>query len=330
MRLVNALKRTPPALTLLLLAPVLGELVSAHQTPLEFINPVNFLILSLPYGCGALLCRELIVRRKKGLLALLLLGIAYSIYEEGIVVHSFFNPNWEELGTLSVYGYHAGVNWTWSELMVHFHTFISIGASIMLAGIIYPEQRGESWLAGRGIAVCGIGLLAWIPLGFFMTDYFPPAGWYASSWVVFALLVLAAYLLPALPLPSLKRRVPTPWLFFLLGLVNMTVFFLAVFLTPDAGYPPLAVTAALLLALDVITVWLLQRWSGNGYNWDDRHRLALVAGFLGFFVFFCFAKDFETFSGTSIIGLATIVGLLALTRSVVRRDASTRTAPDRA
>jgi hypothetical protein len=100
MKLLKTLKRTPPWLTLLLLAPILGELLSAHQSPLEFFNPGNFLILSLPYGFGAILCRELVVRWKKGLLGLLLLGIAYSIYEEGIVVHSFFNPNWGELGAL--------------------------------------------------------------------------------------------------------------------------------------------------------------------------------------------------------------------------------------
>lgn len=43
-RITDAIKRTPPGLTLLLLAPVLGELVSVHQTPLEFVNPLNFII----------------------------------------------------------------------------------------------------------------------------------------------------------------------------------------------------------------------------------------------------------------------------------------------
>jgi len=92
-KLTNAIKRTPPWLTLLLLAPVLGELVSVHQTPLEFINPLNFIILSLPYGFGALICRELVVRWKKGWLSLLLLGVAYGVYEEAIVVYSVFDPN---------------------------------------------------------------------------------------------------------------------------------------------------------------------------------------------------------------------------------------------
>ncbi len=319
MKLLKTLKRTPPWLTLLLLAPILGELLSAHQSPLEFFNPGNFLILSLPYGFGAILCRELVVRWKKGLLGLLLLGIAYGIYEEGIVVHSFFNPNWGELGALARYGYFAGINWTWSECMVHFHTFISIGASVMIAEMIYPARRDKSWVNGKGMVICAVAFLAWIPLGFMMTDYFPPLGLYVLSWVVFIALIAAVYFFLALPVPHAKRKVPNPLFFFLLGAVNMAVFFLAVFSTPDWSRPPLAVTAIFLIVLDSVTLWLIQHWSGNGYTWDNRHRLALVAGFLTFFVYFCFAKDFQSFKGTSIIGLAAIAGIWMLARSVVQR-----------
>lgn len=99
----------------------------------------------------------------------------------------------------------------------------------------------------------------------------------------------------------------------------MAVFFLAVFSTPDWSRPPLAVTAIFLIVLDSVTLWLIQHWSGNGYTWDNRHRLALVAGFLTFFVYFCFAKDFQSFKGTSIIGLAAIAGIWMLARSVVQR-----------
>jgi hypothetical protein len=320
MKLINLIKRTPPALALILLAPVLGELVSAHQTPWEFINPVNFLVLSLPYGFGAVLCREFIVRRKKGLVALLLLGVAYGIYEEGIVVHSFFNPAWDELGALARYGYHGGVNWTWSELMVHFHLFISIGASIMLAEVIYTDQRGKSWLDTKALIICAVGLAAWVPLGFFMTDYFPPAGWYAASWAVFLLLLAAAWFLPVLPPSSLTKKPPHPLFFFLLGMLNMTVYFVAVYLTADAGAPPWPATVILLPMFDIVALWLVYCWSGRGYIWNDRHRLALVAGLLAFFIYFCFDKDVERFSGLSIIGTASIAVLWMLWRIVKRRS----------
>jgi hypothetical protein len=104
------------------------------------------------------------------------------------------------------------------------------------------------------------------------------------------------------------------------ALLNMSVFFLTVFFTSEAGFPPLAVTIIFLLVLDAITLWLIQRWSGNGYAWNARHRLALIAGFLGFFVFFCFAKDFETWRGISITGLAAILEIWTLWRSETQRE----------
>ena len=155
----NSIKWMLPGLTLLLLAPVLGELVSAHQSPLEFINPLNFLILSLPYGFGALICRELVVRWKKGWLSLLLLGVAYGIYEEALVVYSIFDPNWTELGNLARYGFFAGVNWTWGLLTVHFHALISIAASVVLSELLFPERRGEPWLGRKALIGCFAGLL---------------------------------------------------------------------------------------------------------------------------------------------------------------------------
>jgi 3-methyladenine DNA glycosylase AlkD len=60
------MKRLPPGLTLFLLAPVLAELLSGHQPPPEFVNPLSWAITSLPYGCAAVICRELVARWGKG------------------------------------------------------------------------------------------------------------------------------------------------------------------------------------------------------------------------------------------------------------------------
>lgn len=323
-RITNAIKRTPPGLTLLLLAPVLGELVSVHQTPLEFVNPLNFIILSLPYGFGALICRELVVRWKKGRISLLLLGVAYGLYEEAIVVYSVFDPNWAELGSLAHYGFFAGVNWTWGALTVHFHTLISIGASVVLTEILYPERQHQRWLGNKALASCFAGILLWVPImGLIMIldmgRPFPPLGWYCLSWLAVLMLGWAAYHLPSQPILAVKRTVPRLIYFFLLGLVNMFAFFLTVFLTPEFRVIPLWATMLWLLMLDVGTAWVVYHWSGNGYSWDDRHRLALIAGLLGFFVYFSFDKDLKHWTGTSLVGLATVIGLWQLWRSVGRR-----------
>lgn len=316
----NRVKRIAPGLTLFLLAPILAELVSGHQTPLEFFNPLSLVVLSLPYGCGALICRELVVRQRKGWLSLLLLAIAFGVYVEGIVVRSIFNPNWAELGALALYNHVAGVNWTYALLLIHFHLLISIGASVTLAEILYPQRRHQRWISNRALIGCSVCIALWIPQGLVMTSYRPLEGLYVLSWLAVLTLIRAAHRVPAQPLPPIERAVPRPRRFFLAGLLNMSAFFLIVFLTPEYHWPPLLVTVLMLLALDGVTLWLILHWSGNGSAWDDRHRLALVAGLLTFFICFGILQDLEEWRGASIVGVITVVALWRLGHRVGSRS----------
>jgi len=49
---------------------------------------------------------------------LFVLGAAYGVLEEGLMVKSFFDPNWMDLGVLGSYGLWMGVNWVWAEWLV--------------------------------------------------------------------------------------------------------------------------------------------------------------------------------------------------------------------
>ncbi len=311
--------RISPGLVLFLLAPTLAELLSGHQPPLEFFNPLSLIISSLPYGCGALICRELVVRWHKGRFSLLLLGMAYGIFEEGIVVRSLFNPNWGELGHLAEYTHVAGVTWTYAELLIHFHALVSITASVVLAEILYPDKRHQSWISTRALMGCFAALLLWILAGFLMTSYIPPLELYMIAWLTIFTLIWAARYKPAHPLQPRKVAVPRPLWFWLLGALNMSIFFFTVFLTAQYNVPPFFVTALFLLCLDSVTLWLVLRWSGNGFSWDDRHRLALIAGGLSFFIYACFDHDIQKWEGLSIVGIIAIIALCQLYHRVATR-----------
>jgi hypothetical protein len=47
-----------PSLTLLVVAPVFGEVLSTATAPLDILLPWNLALVVGMYGCGALLCRE--------------------------------------------------------------------------------------------------------------------------------------------------------------------------------------------------------------------------------------------------------------------------------
>jgi hypothetical protein len=316
------LKKIPPWLTLLVISPLLGEIISGHQPPLELCNPLSVLLLMLPYGFGALICRELVRRWQKGWLSLILLAVAYGVYEEAVVVRSFFDPNWVELNILKPY-HVLGVNWTYAEMLVHFHVLVSIGASIFLAEMLHPDRREARWLGNRGLTACIAGLALWFPAGWLMTQYIPPWPGYLLSGAAIAGLLLAARCVPAdIPAP-VKKNPPRPVFFLLLGLANMTLFFGSVYVLPERWNPPLLFSVIGLALLDAFTLWLLLRWSGNGGAWDDRHRLAWVAGGLGFFILFNFAGDAEAFAGRSCVSVIAALGLIVLGIWIRRRSHAT-------
>jgi len=254
---------------------------------------------------------------------MIILGLAYGIYEEALVVYSVFDPLWEELGALSHYGRFIGINWTWAAMTFQFHTLISICSSIIITELLYPSRRNQPWLRKKYFYLCLSGLIAWIPvMGFIMITYsgraFPPIGLYCISLIAVTLLVWIAYRLPKHLFPIVVRSVPNPILFFLIGLINMSVFFVSVYLTAEYNFPPLICTMMFLIVLEAITLLAINYCSGNGYCWDDRHVLALISGFLGFFIYFCFNKDVEHWTGRSIVGIIAIVGLGLLFRLVNR------------
>ena len=317
-------------LALLFLAPVLGELVSGHQGPAEFFNPISFAVTALPYGCGALLCREFTRRWRKGWLGLLLLAVAYGLYEEGVVSRALFDPGWYELEAIGRYTHVVGINWTYGFMLIHFHAAISVLSSVMLAEILFPERRHEPWLTNGQAALCGLVLALWPPvLAWLARADHPlhrpaPALWALTTLVLVALVATARWA-PDRPLPIVNREVPHPWRFLVLGAVNMTVVMVTVFALPEQGLqPPLFVLVAFLLGFDGLTLWLLLRWSGNTRGWDDRHRLALAAGLLTFFVLFGVLADLERFEGKSLVGLAATFALWQLRRRVADRGSAVK------
>ena len=307
------LKRLPPAVVLLFLAPIFGELVSGHQTPLEFINPLSFLITALPYGFGAIICRELKIRWGKGWLSLVLLGIAFGIYEEAIVARSFFDPAWAELGALREYSFWQGVTWLWAEVLIHFHLTISILSSVVLTEIIYFNRRNERWVGHWGLAACFIGLGLWFPVLMVLNPFMPPLVAFTLSWVAIAGLVYAAWRIPAQVFRAQKAVFMPPIGYGVVTAINMSLVFTAVFILPEHNpvwLPAWPVMFVFIALLDVLTFLIIMRWSGNGASWDDRHKLAIVIGFLTFFIVFGGLRDvLSSFSGLSIVGIITAWGL---------------------
>jgi hypothetical protein len=94
----TTLRRGAPAATLFVLAPVIGEVLFG-AIPLSRL-PFGLLGVVGLYGGGAILVRELVVRRRLGAAWLVVLGLAYGLVEEGLVVQSLFDRHYRGLDFL--------------------------------------------------------------------------------------------------------------------------------------------------------------------------------------------------------------------------------------
>jgi hypothetical protein len=310
------MKRVPPAIVLFFLAPAIGELLSGSAPPFEFFNPFGLIVLSALYGSGALLVRELSLCWGKRWPTIFTLGLTYGILEEGIMVKSFFDPAWPDLGILGVYGRWGGVNWVWSLFLTIYHAVVSIAIPILLVELLYPGRRDEPWLGRRGMIGFSLLLSADVLFGnLVLTHYRPPA----TPFIAFTLLAVGLFFLARrlpeswTPSSGIKRR--RPLCFGLLGFAGMLVFFLIHWIFPELGVPVMLTMVSALIVVALV-LWAIRRMTAGG-TWDDRHRLALASGALSFFVLLAPLAEMDKSridnpAGMTLVGLAAVIFLVWL------------------
>jgi len=306
--------RILPLFTLFVLAPMIGELLSGSSPPTEFFNPVGFLLLSSLYGSGAIVVREIRVRWQKDFRALLLLGAAYGIVEEGLMVKSFFDPNWMDLGILGSFGRWVGVNWVWAEMLMIYHAVFSTTIPIVLVELVFPDRKSERWTGNRSFMFFAALLALVTVIGFFLlTPYVPPLPQHLLTILATNLLICAAYKLPEQKVEKRKRG--RSGRLCLAGLASTLSFFLIFWLGPYVLNPPVVV-ATLGMALVLGMVKLL-----SGFDWESHesslNRLAIVSGALLFLIIIAPLQELDVTRkdnpfGMTLVAVATAAGLLLL------------------
>jgi hypothetical protein len=318
------MKKSHPALVLFLLAPVCGELLSSSAPPVEFFNPLTLITLCLLYGGGAVLVRELAFRWGKGWVSILILGAAYGIIEEGLMVKSFFDPGWMDIGILGSYGRWLGVNWVWTIELIIYHAIISIGIPILITNLLFPAQKDTPWVGKRGLIWIFVLFLLDVAFGFLaMTTYRPPVVPYLAAIAFTISLIFLAKRVqdpqqsPSdLPVASAKR-------FGLVAFIMTILFFLTAWVIPNLGLPPI-----LPILLFGIIVWvsgaLIWRLSGRGC-WQPQHLAALASGPLLFFIILAPLVEMDKTrvddpTGMTLVGLVTLILLILFNRNITQNE----------
>jgi len=311
--------KVSPALILFFLAPAIAELLSGSAPPSEFFNPVGFLLLASLYGSGALIVRELKIRWNKGYVSLFILGAAYGILEEGLMVKSFFDPNWMDLGILGSYGRWMNVNWVWAEWLTIYHAIFSIAIPITLVELAYAEKRNESWIGNKTLTSLILLLGIVTAIGYFaLTPYRPPIIQYMLAIMSVIILIFIAWKTPPKIGKKGKLLPPKPLKFAAVGFL----FTLSLFMLFMAG-PYLIPQPPALIVLGIILVYAMARFLGR-YAWNNKtlyHKFALVAGALGFLIALTPIQEFDASRmdnprGMLVVGVIALILLMLLARKL--------------
>jgi len=304
--------RIAPWLVLFFLAPAIGELLSGSSPPAEFFSPFGLTLLCLLYGGGAILVRELTYRWGGDWRTMLLLGAAYGIIEEGLMVKSWFDPHWMDLGILGTYGRFAGVNWVWAAGLTLYHTVYSIGLPILLTTILFPDHRDEPWVGRRGLIVLLALFFADVVVGFlWMTPYRPPAAAYLLTAIGTAILIWIARRTAAPRRAPEARPLGGPWRMFFLGLGWAIAFFVQLWALPSTRVPVLALLA-LLAAFSWASVALAKRLESGAVFGSPRHVLALASGVLTFLILIAPLQEMDKSRADNTAGMAEVGAAAAL------------------
>jgi hypothetical protein len=324
----------PALLTLYLLSPIAAEMLTGSTPPLMFINPIMFVVLTGFYGSSAILVHELVRRRGLGWGNIVLLGAAYGILEEGLVVMSWFNPYWSDLGKLAYYGRLFDTSWVWAVELTIFHAVVSITIPILLTELIFPHLADRPWLSQRGLKrftiwLVIVSLIQLLFFGFLLSRSkgftHPPLMYFGALLLAIGFFWLGLNLKQRTPSPTRPETRPAPglWKLRFTGFAATFAFFFTAWILP--GIVPFPIVPIMVFAgLVIIATRQIARWSRR-VGWSVQHSLALASGVLSFFVLLSPLIEFvlhpagKIYTGMTVVDLAFLVGLALLARAAGRR-----------
>jgi hypothetical protein len=282
-------RRAAPVIALLLLSPVIGEvLFGATRITQLFVLPAQI----GAWGCGSLIIRDLVRRRRRGWPAILLLGLALAVAEECVIQQTSLAPL-VGADPEHPYGRWLGVNWVYLLWALGYESVWVVVLPIRLTELIFPARRDEPWLRGRGLFLsAAVFLLAsfvawysWTQV--FLPKFFPELAGYRVpvSSILVALVAIAGLIVAALgprprprDEPERDRPAPRPWPAGVFAFATGIPWFVLLFLAYGAApaLPP-AIPIVAGLAMAGFVLYRIARWSRSP-EWGDASRLGLILG----------------------------------------------------
>jgi hypothetical protein len=257
--------------------------------------------------------------------------------EEGLMVASFQNPHWQDIGILGVFGRWLGINWVWAVELTAYHSIVSIAVPIMLVELAYPKRKNDPWLQGIWLKIVPFILITDVVVGLFIfamfTGFWPPLPQYLFLICATLTLVFVAYKLPSdfarKGIRSMRRHSYYIITTTLSALICGVVFWVL----PNSLEFSFAPLFVIFLGLLVILGYISHLMSFNWIEASPLHTFAITAGVLAPFILFSFLQEFDKTrtddtTGMSIVGLSFIFLLGLLGRRLKKYSVEKELLPD--
>lgn len=251
---------------------MIAELFSGSTPFVVFFSPFVFLVYLGFYGLGALIIREAVTRRRLNFSSVLLLGAAYGVLEEGIVIKSWFDPNWMGATVLSHVLRIYGISILQPLSNVIYHAVISIGASILIAQSI--TQSSEPWLSKRWTLIAsGLFVISAIAIALTFNYNYKIAGWqYLLGFVLLGVFAILGW--KGLKIPSGNKLYPALGIWVLNTVFIILLFTIFYTLSYAGAKWFVIILLALVLYVGYAIIFTLMDWGRA----TRKHYFAAAAG----------------------------------------------------
>ena len=226
-----------PLLALLVLAPFVGEVLSSNVPASLFVlRPTMVVFAVITYSVPVLLVRELWVARSLSPAALLVCGLAYGIFNEGLLARTLLQRDRLPVPTFDGYLIAGGLNLSWGITILVWHAVFSVMTPILVVHSLWREESRSRWLTKKWL-IATLAITFVTALLYFRSEGAPPpAPIYFLAFVIGigALLAIATRLKG-----GGHERTPASWVPLLAG-VSFFAFFAGAFVLSGRRLPPVA------------------------------------------------------------------------------------------
>ncbi|GAB0174722.1 MAG: hypothetical protein HHAS10_06010 [Candidatus Altimarinota bacterium] len=149
---------------LLVVPGLFAELLSGNTPIMKFANPVDFFFLVLAYGVPIILIWEFKIRYKISSLGVYFLGIAYGIFNEGLIAKTLLATSPVPFGGFQTLSNFFGINWSWLIMILPWHAFFSVLFPIILAEYFFAKNGDISLVSRKWFAIGVLNTFVFMPM----------------------------------------------------------------------------------------------------------------------------------------------------------------------